>query len=245
MSIRSLLFTLLIVSGALAARGQQFITHGKIEFERKTNQHSLLEEASMWDEAMKKNSPKFHTAYYDLYFKDGLTLYKPGRELEVRQMKLFQTFPSDNTILTNLSTDSATTQKDIMNDLYIINAANRKIDWKIGTEIRKIAGFDCRKAVGRIMDSLVVIAFYTDEIIPSGGPESFNGLPGMILGLAIPRMHATWYATKLEVIEVGDKDLAAPKKGKKTTKEDFNGRLTEMLKDWGKEGQRMIPMILL
>lgn len=245
MSIRSILFTLLTVSVALAAQGQQFVTRGKIEFERKTNQHSLLEEASMWDEAMKKNSPKFHTAYFDLYFKDGLTLYKPGREPEVRQMKLFQTFPSDNTIQTNLSSDSATTQKDIMNDLYLINDATRKIDWKIGTEIRKIAGFECRKAVGRLMDSLVVIAFYTDEIIPSGGPESFNGLPGMILGIAIPRMHATWYATKLELIDVSDKDLATPKKGKKTSKEDFNGRLTEMLKNWGNEGKRMIPMILL
>ncbi len=101
-----------------------------------------------------------------------------------------------------------------MNDLYLLSNPLRKIDWKIGSEIRKIAGFDCRKAVGKIMDSIIVIAFYSDEIIPSGGPESFTGLPGMILGLAIPRMHATWYATKLELIDISDKDLQAPKKAK-------------------------------
>lgn len=235
----------MLFAGLQRAQAQQFITHGKIEFERKTNQHAFLEESSSFTEVIKNGYPKFHTAYFDLYFKNGLTLYKAGREPEIRQQKLFQTFPSENTIQTNLENDSMITQKDIMNDLYILNQSTRKIDWKIGSEIRKIAGFDCRKAVGRIMDSVVVIAFYTDEIIPSGGPESFNGLPGMILGLAIPRMHATWYATKLEVIEIPDKDIQAPKKGKKLTNNEFDSRMTEFEKGWGDFGKRIRPMILL
>ena len=56
-----------------------------------------------------------------------------------------------------------------------------------------------------VMDSIVVIAFYTDEILTSGGPESFNGLPGMIMGLAIPRLHTTWYATKLALRKENDR----------------------------------------
>jgi GLPGLI family protein len=31
------------------------------------------------------------------------------------------------------------------------------------------------------MDSVFIVAFYTDQIVTSGGPESFNELPGMIL----------------------------------------------------------------
>jgi GLPGLI family protein len=229
----------------VASQAQQYVTHGKIEYERKTNQHAFLEEGSMWDEMMKKNSPKFHTAYFDLYFKDGISLYKNGKEPETRQNKVWGVFIAENTIQTNLEKDSSTTQKDIMNDLYLLSNPLRKIDWKIGAEIRKIAGFDCRKAVGKIMDSIIVIAFYADEIIPSGGPESFTGLPGMILGLAIPRMHATWYATKLELIEVSDKDLQAPKKGKKLTGDAFQVQLKEIMKGWGDEGKRLVPQILL
>ena len=60
------------------------------------------------------------------------------------------------------------------------------------------------------MDSVYVIAFYTDQITTTGGPESFNGLPGMILGVAIPRINTTWFATKLELVEVKPQDLIAP-----------------------------------
>lgn len=240
-----LIIVLLLLSCSILSKAQQFITHGKIEFERKVNQHSMLEEGSIWNDMMKKNTPKFHTAYYDLYFKDGLSLYKTGREPEVRQNKVWSVFIAENTIQTNLDSSTATTLKDIQNDLYLLTDSVRKIDWKIGTEIRKIAGFDCRKAVGRIMDSIVVIAFYADEILPSGGPESFNGLPGMILGLAIPRLHTTWYATKLELIPITDKDLAAPKKGKKYTNAAFQTQLKDLMKGWGDEGKRLVPQILL
>jgi len=36
----------------------------------------------------------------------------------------------------------------------------------------------------------------------------------MILGIAIPKMHTTWYATKLQLIDVADKDFTLPKKEK-------------------------------
>lgn len=244
MQLRLIIFTVLLLSAG-TTQAQTFITHGKIEFERKVNQHSFLEEGNMWDEMAKKNMPKFYTNYYDLYFKDGKLLYKVGREPDVRQNKVWGVFVAENTVQTNLDSSSLLTQKDIQNDLYILTDSVRKIEWKIGTEIRKIAGFDCRKAVGKIMDSIVVIAFYTDEILPSGGPESFSGLPGMILGVAIPRMHATWYATKLEVIEIDDKALKAPTKGKKVTAPVFKTQLNEILKNWGDEGKRMISQILL
>ena len=48
--------------------------------------------------------------------------------------------------------------------------------------------FLCRKALTKICDSVVVVAFYTNEIIPSGGPESFGGLPGMILEFGHPQV---------------------------------------------------------
>ena len=109
----------------------------------------------------------------------------------------------------------------------------------------KIAGFDCRKAVGKVMDSIIVIAFYTDEIVPSGGPESFAGLPGMILGVAIPRMHTTWYATKLQLAELTPTDLAVPKKGKKLAGADFQSQLDVILKRWGDRGSRIRWQMLL
>ncbi|HUP13669.1 MAG TPA: GLPGLI family protein, partial [Niastella sp.] len=197
------------------------------------------------DNAAQKTMSKFVTYYYDLVFNGNRTLFKTGREPETKQSKYWGVFDSENTIVTQLDSNASVTQRSIYNDLYLVTDSLRTVDWKITPEIRKIANFDCRKAVGRIMDSIVVIAFYTDEILTTGGPESFNGLPGMIMGLAIPRLHTTWYATKLTLVEVTDKDLLAPKKGKKMTGANYRSELKNILKEWGEQGLKRQPALLL
>ena len=95
------------------------------------------------------------------------------------------------------------------------------------------------------MDSIYVVAFYTDEILTSGGPESFSGLPGMILGISLPHEHVSWFATKVEAIPVPDSQLAPPVKGKKTDNSSLTETIRRGLKDWGKEGQRFMRTALL
>jgi len=231
LKITSSLIALLLLGNILKAQ-QIFITQGKIEYERKTNQYSFMDESDIFDEERKKNFSKFVTYYFDLTFKNGNTFFQQGRDPEIKQNKFWSVFPSENTVRTNLDSGTTIVQRNIFNDVYTVSDSLRKIEWRITPEIRKIAGFDCRKAVGKIMDSIVVIAFYSDEIIPSGGPETFTGLPGMILGLAVPRLHTTWYATKLQTIEVTDKDLTLPKKGKKMTGDDYRKQVGDILKNW-------------
>jgi GLPGLI family protein len=231
---------LIVIFCATTVSAQQiFITQGKIEYERKTNQHSFMDENNIWDDLAKKNFSKFITYYFDLTFKDGKTLFQQGRDPETKQNKYWSVFPSENIILANVDSNTAIVQRSIFGDLYQVSDSLRKIEWRITPEIRKIAGFDCRKAVGKIMDSIIVIAFYADDILTSGGPETFTGLPGMILGLAIPRLHTTWYATKLQLIEVTDKDLAAPKKGKKMTGAVYRQQVGDILKQWGDQAAKV------
>jgi GLPGLI family protein len=239
MKLLSYILILLCCSPALLAQQQQFITQGRIEYERKTNQHAFMDEGKIWDNMAKENLPKFVTYYFDLVFKGDRTAFKTGRDPDTKQNKFWRIFPSENTVFTNLDSNTSVTERTIFSDINLVSDSLRHVEWKVTPEIRNIAGFNCRKAVGRIMDSIVVIAFYTDEIVTSGGPESFNGLPGMILGLAIPRLHTTWYATKLQLVEVTDKDLMAPKKGKKMTGNEYRSRVQEILKDWGTEALKL------
>ncbi|MEJ7680942.1 MAG: GLPGLI family protein [Segetibacter sp.] len=88
------------------------------------------------------------------------------------------------------------------------------------------------------MDTVFVVAFYAEQIVTPGGPESFAGLPGMILGLAVPRLNTTWFATKLEMIDVKEAMLIPPKKGKKTNSSDLKTLLKPSMKDWGKTGAK-------
>ena len=95
------------------------------------------------------------------------------------------------------------------------------------------------------MDSIFVVAFYTEEIMIAGGPESFNGLPGMILGLVINRLHATWYATKVEMNEVNTKEIAPPDKGTKITNKELNETLKNFFGNWRKNAERNIWSIMI
>jgi|GEM_PF-4661083 len=77
-------------------------------------------------------------------------------------------------------------------------------------ETRDIAGVHCHRANAIILDSVYIIAFYTDQILTNGGPESFCGLPCMILGIAIPRIYTTWFATSVNIQNIPAAKLSFP-----------------------------------
>jgi GLPGLI family protein len=124
-------------------------------------------------------------------------------------------------------------EKHVFDEVFLVKDSTRHINWKITTETRDIAGYKCRRANALVLDSIYVVAFYTDEITTTGGPEMFNGLPGMILGVALPHENVTWFATKVSEVVVTPKQLAAPKQGKPTTNKGLVETLKGALKDWG------------
>jgi hypothetical protein len=58
----------------------------------------------------------------------------------------------------------------------------------------------------------------------------------MILGLAVPRLYTTWFATKIEVINDSDETkIIAPAKGKKANQREMVGKINDGIKDWGEK----------
>jgi GLPGLI family protein len=82
------------------------------------------------------------------------------------------------------------------------------------------------------LDSIYVVAFYTDEIHVSGGPESFHGLPGMILGVAVPHENVTWFATKVTET-VDSKNIVPPKKGKEVNYRQMYDEIVKAISNTG------------
>lgn len=232
---------------------EQFIEKGTIEFERKTNLYKQIEDNEDDDnnnsflEMIKKELPEYKSSYFNLFFDKDKTLYEPGREVVVaKKVPEWMGGPAeDNIVYTDLTTQTFSSQKTVFESIYNIQDSLRKAEWKITGDTRTIAGFPCRKATTTIMDSVFVFAFYTDQIITNGGPESFSGLPGMILGIAIPRMHTTWFATKLETADTKANTIIPPKKGKKTDVNSLKTTLHNSLKRWGKYGERYTWSILI
>lgn len=237
----------------LSSQAQQiFIEKGKIEFERTSNVYKQLEDEmgennNSFLEALKKQVPEFKSSYFNLYFDHDKTLYEPGREVETaKKVPDWLSGPAeDNIVYSDLAAKTGSSLKHVFENTYNIQDTLRKAQWKITPDTRTVAGFQCKKATTIIMDSVFVFAFYTDQIIPRGGPESFSGLPGMILGIAIPRMHTTWFATKLETSDPKISLINPPKKGKKTDVGTLKTTLYNSLKQWGKYGQRYTWKILI
>jgi GLPGLI family protein len=148
-------------------------------------------------------------------------------------------------IVQDLQGKTLSTQKEVFENTYLIKDSLRNLEWRITDETREIAGFECRKAVTKICDSVYVVAFYTDQIAVSSGPESFGGLPGMILGLAVPRLSTTWFATKLELVEPTAAQMNPVQKGKKVNWVQLNAELKKGFKDWGKEAERRLWIVSL
>lgn len=247
----------LLINMNLFAQNAHFVENGVIEFEKKSNMYAIIKkkikdrDESYIQQAFdqyKKNNPQFKTAKSTLSFTKSKSVYKwPA----VNETMNNNWFASDvladlkNTIVTDFDSQTSITQKSIYEDNYLVKDSVRKINWKITDETRDIAGYECRRANALIMDSIYVVAYYTNQIAVSGGPESFTGLPGMILGLALPHENITWFATKVTEVTVPDKDLLPPTKGKPTDNKGLYKILLEAMKDWGEYGKSQLKAFLL
>ena len=150
----------------------------------------------------------------------------------------------------DFNTGKVNIQKQVQGTQFNIADSMPAIEWKLTNENREIAGFNCRKAVGKIMDSVYVFAFYTDEITISGGPCSINGLPGIILGLSIPRLYTSYIATKVMVTAVKESDIKPATSKKYYSYASLKSLIEEKTKDWyswgddKEENQRMKNLFL-
>jgi GLPGLI family protein len=226
-----------------------YLTQGRVEYEKKVNQFKSLEEDedgdNDWIKELKKTIPRFVNDVYELHFTQNKSAYHLKVE-NTENKYLWGTKPSETDItVQDFETNKLSIQRDVYEQTYLINDTIRKFEWKLTGETREIAGFECKKAVTKICDSVYIVAFYTNQIMVSSGPESFGGLPGLILGLAVPRLATTWFATKVETTPPPAKLLTPVQKGKKVNWLQVNADMKKAMKDWGKYGARRIWMYSL
>jgi GLPGLI family protein len=237
------LLVILFISILTAGFSQQkFIQAGKITYERKLGQLTLMEsiqqgEDNMFMDELKKVMPRIVTDVYVLDFNAQSSIYKLEKENTENKYFMPGLKPIDDTYtVQDFSSQMLTMKTTVFESKYLVKDSLTKYQWKITGEVRQIAGFDCKKAITKIADSVVVVAFYTDEILVKGGPESFNGLPGMIMGIAVPRLSLTLFATKIELNNAGvPMNIPIEKKPNYVRRKDVLGEVAKGTKQWGKQ----------
>lgn len=214
--MRSIYFTVILIGITVIRTTAQdlFVNKAKITYEKKIRTAKELDANSLG--GLGESFANAGNTTWSLVFDGGSSLYKSIpindeasmiREAVNRNLK--------DEIYFNYLEHVRVKKKMVNKEAWLLEDSIPRLEWKLLPEIREIAGYECRKALTRINDTVYVVAFYTDRILLKGGPEGFNGLPGMILGLAIPRYRTTWFASKVELSAFDPKALQVPA-GKKT-----------------------------
>lgn len=211
------------------------IAHAKITYERKTN---LYKKFKHWRDVTEwiKEEDKVKIDFFELYVTDTVSLFKP-QDSDLRES--FSWATSKNVVYQNFNNGRRYMVKTIWGEELHLTDSLYKRQWHITESTRKIAGYQCRKAVWRANDSTRIYAWFSLDLLPSSGPETFNGLPGTILGLATEDGGVVYFAKKVEVIKPESATFEIPRKKKVYTVPELKAQLT---KQYGKEKwfQRML-----
>ena len=244
------------LAGTVSAQQPHFTRSGTIEYERRTNVFAMISKLINKDneaylapalDAYKKSNPQFRILKSTLSFNNNKTLFTPiDADPPANALMAFAPLMNqNNTIYTDLDGQISIGEKKVFDDLFLVKDSTRKIKWKITDETRDIAGYTCRRANGIMLDSVYVVAFFTGKIPVPGGPESFNGLPGMILGVALPHENVTWFATKVIDTSLPPNTINPPAKGKALDNKGYREMLINALKDRGEMAKEFIKGFLL
>ncbi|WP_207424659.1 GLPGLI family protein [Desertivirga brevis] len=259
MKLKYILTIVCSILTGLSASAQfvNFPSEGVIQFEKRVNMFAIFKRAINKDnesymqmafDQYKKTQPQFKTLKSTLSFSSGATLYTPQPDQQAAGQNFMSFHPAasqPNTTYIDLNSRTFITQKNIFEQNFLVKDSIRNIKWKITDETREIAGYHCRRANAIVMDSIYVVAFYTDKIPVSGGPESFTGLPGMILGVALPHENITWFATSVTEKSGHAATIKPPTKGKPQTNTELKKTVENSMKDWGAIGKEALKPIML
>jgi GLPGLI family protein len=199
------------------------VHNAKIVYERKTNLYKIPSE----DDRIKrwvKEEDKIKTEYFEMFITDTMSLFRP-QESDIREN--FQWLTTKNTVLQDFQRGTRFMIKPIWGEETHLTDSIVIRKWKITESTRKIAGYTCRKAMWRANDSTRIYAWFSYDLTPSTGPESFNGLPGTILGLATEDGGVVYFAKKVEVIRPDPREFVLKKKKKVFTMTELKAQLTK------------------
>ncbi len=81
----------------------------------------------------------------------------------------------------NLENNTYLKEYNIMGQKYLEKDSLQDFHWKMSRDKEQIAGFETRKAVGTMNDTIGVTVWYAPKLTIKDGPDRVFGLPGLIL----------------------------------------------------------------
>jgi GLPGLI family protein len=249
-------FLVLFISCSQVLRAQSlFIDKANIEFEMTVNNYKSYDawfenedgQETSWQERFKDQASRYTISYYDFSFSGNKSVYTFNRLDEKNRSRWDNDAAFEgNTWYHDYNSGNSAFKRYFWGSEFVFTDSIKEMKWKmVPNENRVIAGFNCRKAYTVLFDSVYVFAFYTDEIVIPGGPVGLHGLPGMILGVTVPRMFASWIATRVTLTGVDENRIVSPAGKKPKTRKEILDKFLQRAEEDGKWIQRNIWSLFL
>lgn len=199
---------LLLTSKIVNCTAQNLV--GKAIFEKKIifNIENSNNKTSIANDITRMLTHKIEKSF-ELHFNNNKSIFK--EELKLNKPQSFDFLGnsfSEEIIYKNLKHKIYINQKSILDKLFLITDTLKKYNWSIQKESKQILNFNCFKATTKVptkfnlksaKDSLPkfneIEVWFATKIPVNNGPESYHGLPGLILEVKTNYLH--YSCTKL------------------------------------------------
>lgn len=121
-------------------------------------------------------------------------------------------------------------KEELAGNTYLISDTIPFIKWDINSEIKKVGGFDCQKAVGKYKGRIYTAWFCPDLPIRTG-PWTLSGLPGTILEAVDSKNHVQFLFAGFEELTDRNILISSPEKYIRSSKKDWERLLTAYMDD--------------
>ena len=167
------------------------------------------------------------------------------------------------TLFKNIKDQLFTNQQETFGKQFIIKDQLQPIEWELHGETKNIGDYTCYKAtyskqieassvmtfsssddedkdedskVSSEMKTITVTAWYTPQIPVSNGPESYQGLPGLIL--EINDGDLTILCSKITINPDKKIEVSEPKKGKQVSQMEYYEIMKKKMKEMSEQNNR-------
>ena len=238
-------FLLLSFTIATSWMSAQDFKEGRVLYDETMNLRFEMDEEDPQMAQVRAMLPTSRKYGKELLFKDGKSLFRDldleegghgsdnisaGSEDGGVQMQIEIARP-ENIIFQDWINKSVIQKREFMGRDFLVQGTKER-KWKISNETKEIAGYTCQKAI--LDDTTATEAWFTSEIPLYTGPESFNGLPGLIMELSLEDGRRIVSASDV-ILEPINEEIKAPTKGKKVSPDQFYAIVEEKMKEMQNE----------
>lgn len=259
---RFLVVLVILITSNMTAQDFQGVATYKSKRQMDVKLDSTQIDSEMQERIMEMMKKQFEKTY-KLTFTKEESIYKEEEKLDKPHpasggmVMVMATTGGSDILYKNTKEERFANQNDVFGKVFLVQDQLEKQAWQLGSETKNIGEYTCYKATMKreieVSNSfatngetknesksekkeITITAWYTPQIPINNGPESYWGLPGLIL--EINDESQTIICSKIVMNPKDKMEIKEPEKGKQVNQKEFDRILEKKIKEMNDRYER-------